>query len=158
MKGTKVDVIQYLISCYKAWIFFSSNTIWLTLPKYLSRSSTYLWMISSTASSLSPCSTAQQKYRLAYLQSHTTLRRVRREPLALSTFCTRFWDPSTLRRTTSLVSLWGWRRWARGTFSSWSARTARRTTSAGAACPAGWTGAWTESGKRCKRPSAWTPG
>lgn len=41
---------------------------WLTLPKYLSSSSTYLWMISSVMSSLSWSSTAQQKYRLAYLQ------------------------------------------------------------------------------------------
>lgn len=39
-----------------------------TLPKYLSSSSTYLWMISSVMSSLSWSSTAQQKYRLAYLQ------------------------------------------------------------------------------------------
>lgn len=40
----------------------------LTLPKYLSNSSTYRWMISSVSSSLSSCSTAQQKYKLAYLQ------------------------------------------------------------------------------------------
>lgn len=39
-----------------------------TLPKYLSSSSTYLWMISSVMSSLSWSSIAQQKYRLAYLQ------------------------------------------------------------------------------------------
>lgn len=39
-----------------------------TLPKYLSSSSTYLWMISSVMSSLSWSSMAQQKYRLAYLQ------------------------------------------------------------------------------------------
>lgn len=39
----------------------------LTLPKYLSSSSTYLWMISRVISSLSWSSTAQQKYRLAYL-------------------------------------------------------------------------------------------
>lgn len=40
----------------------------LTLPKYLSSSSTYLWMISRVMSSLSWSSTAQQKYRLAYLK------------------------------------------------------------------------------------------
>lgn len=40
-----------------------------TLPKYLSSSSTYLWMISRVMSSLSCSSMAQQKYRLAYLQT-----------------------------------------------------------------------------------------
>lgn len=40
----------------------------LTLPKYLSSSSTYRWMISSVSSSLSFCSIAQQKYKLAYLK------------------------------------------------------------------------------------------
>lgn len=40
----------------------------LTLPKYLSRSSTYLWMISNVSNSLSFCSMAQQKYKLAYLE------------------------------------------------------------------------------------------
>lgn len=39
----------------------------LTLPKYLSRSSTYLWIISSVRSSLSSFSIATQKYKLAYL-------------------------------------------------------------------------------------------
>lgn len=42
----------------------------LTLPKYLSSSSTYRWMISSVSNSLSSCSIAQQKYKLAYLE-HT---------------------------------------------------------------------------------------
>ena len=40
----------------------------LTLPKYLSNSSTYLWMISRVISSLSSGSMATQKYRLAYLR------------------------------------------------------------------------------------------
>lgn len=39
----------------------------LTLPKYLSSSSTYRWIISSVNNSLSFCSIAQQKYKLAYL-------------------------------------------------------------------------------------------
>ena len=39
----------------------------LTLPKYLSSNSTYRWIISKTTNSLSHSSTAQQKYRLAYL-------------------------------------------------------------------------------------------
>ena len=41
----------------------------LTLPKYLSRSSTYLCITSRVSNSLSSASIAQQKYRLAYLQS-----------------------------------------------------------------------------------------
>ena len=39
----------------------------LTLPKYLSKSSTKRWMISNTISSLSVESIPTQKYKLAYL-------------------------------------------------------------------------------------------
>ena len=48
-----------------------SFIIILTLPKYLSRSSTYRWMISNVRSSLSSLSTATQKYKLAYLQANS---------------------------------------------------------------------------------------
>lgn len=47
------------------------KTLLLTLPKYLSRSSTKRWMTSSVISSLSCSSIAQQKYRLAYLHEIT---------------------------------------------------------------------------------------
>lgn len=40
----------------------------LTLPKYLSNNSTYRCIISKVSNSLSFCSIAQQKYKLAYLR------------------------------------------------------------------------------------------
>lgn len=45
----------------------------LTLPKYLSNNSTYRCIISKVSNSLSFCSIAQQKYKLAYLQMNKIL-------------------------------------------------------------------------------------
>lgn len=44
----------------------------LTLPKYLSNNSTYLWMISSVINSLSLFSIAATKYKLAYLKNQSS--------------------------------------------------------------------------------------
>lgn len=79
----------------------------LTLPKYLSSNSTYRWMISNVNSSLSFCSIAQQKYKLAYLfengneidntcfQSTTSKNEI--------TACKRFYSPSIREMSTFLV-------------------------------------------------------
>lgn len=57
---------------YENGIFPLSNIFLhlLTLPKYLSSNSTYLWIISNVSNSLSFCSMAQQKYKLAYLEGY----------------------------------------------------------------------------------------
>ena len=46
----------------------------LTFPKYLSRISTYRWMISKTMSSLSSASQATQKNKLAYLKKKLSIK------------------------------------------------------------------------------------